>query len=67
MTMLVENGQHGMVILVATALTLIGVEGKDHRKIILDSGYTLQVLLILKCLWLGRITPLSCALLMLML
>ena len=47
MTMLLENGQHGMVILVATALTLIGVEGKDHRKIILDSGYNLQVLLIL--------------------
>ena len=52
--MLVERGKHGIVILVAAALTLVesvaqtevilkGAGRKDHRKIVLDSGYNLQV------------------------
>ena len=54
MTMSVESGTHIIVILVAAALTLVesvaqtevtlrGAERKDHRKIVLDSGYNLQV------------------------
>ena len=54
MTMLVERRSYRVVILVAAALTLVesdaqtevtlkGAERKDHRKIVLDSGYNLQV------------------------
>ena len=52
--MLVERGKHGIVILVAAALALVesvaqtevtlkGGGRKDYRKIVLDSGYNLQV------------------------
>ena len=54
MTMSVGSGTHRIVILVAVALTLVetvaqtevtlkGSERKDHRKIVLESGYNLQV------------------------
>ena len=54
MTMSVESGTHRIVILVTAALTLVesiaqsevtlrGAERKDHRKIVLESGYNLQV------------------------
>ena len=52
--MSVESGTHRIVILVTAALTLVesiaqsevtlrGAGRKDHRKIVLESGYNLQV------------------------
>ena len=32
-----------MLILAATALSFLGAEGKDPRKMLLESGYNLQV------------------------
>ena len=35
--------QNRMLILAATALSFLGAEGKDQRKMLLESGYNLQV------------------------